>query len=351
MEIKGLGGLKRLTLAAVIAAAVFPVSAFAQSVEQFYSGKTINLIVPYATGGYYDTGARLVARHFGRYMPGQPALVVQNQPGVGGISLANRFATGARNDGLELGVLQRALPQYAFVGFQNTNFDPLKLTWIGSLSGYESDSYVLTINKSHPANTLEKLRISGVKTQLGAGRSGSANLLYSLIAKDLLKLNVDLVRGYDGNATIFLAQQRGEVDGLFSDLSTLKSANADAWNRRDVVPIVQFGRKARLPELQDVPTARELVSDPEQRELLEFAELPFFIAWPLAGPYGIPADRLKALQEAFLAMAADRAFLEEARRMSFEVDPVPGPKVSELIAQAAKTKTALREKFLALVSQ
>jgi tripartite-type tricarboxylate transporter receptor subunit TctC len=351
MAVGGMGVFLRSMFAAAVATAFVTVPASAQSVEQFYAGKTINLIVPYAAGGYYDTGARLVARHFGRYIPGKPGIVVQNQPGVGGISLANRFATGSRNDGTELGVLQRALPQYAFVGFQNANFDPLKLTWIGSLSGYETDSYVLTINKSHAANTLDKLRAPGGRTQLGAGRSGSANLLYALIAKDLLNLNVEIVRGYDGNATIFLAQQRGEVDGLFSDLSTLKSANADSWNKHDVVPIVQFGRKARLPELQDVPTARELVSDPEQREFLEFAELPFFIAWPLAGPYGIAADRLKALQEGFLAMAADPVFLEEAHRMSFEVDPVPGPKVSELIAQAAKTKASLRDRFLALVSQ
>jgi tripartite-type tricarboxylate transporter receptor subunit TctC len=323
----------------------------AQTPEQFYAGKTINLIVPYATGGYYDTGARLVARHFSRYIPGKPNIVVQNQPGVGGISLANRYATGLRNDGLEIGVLQRALPQYAFVGFQNANFDPLKLNWIGSLSGYETDSYVLAINTSHSARTIAALQDPASKTRLGAGRSGSANLLYALIAKDLLKLNVDIIRGYDGNASIFLAQQRGEVDGVFSDLSTLKAGNSDQWNSRSVTPVVQFGRKTRLAELADVPTARELVTDPEAREFLEFAELPFFIAWPIAGPAGMPADRLAALQKAFVEMTADPSFMEDAKRMSFEVDVVPGQKVTELIAAAAKTRPALRERFLSLVSQ
>ena len=323
----------------------------AQTPEQFYAGKTINLIVPYAAGGYYDTGARLVARHFNRYIPGKPTIVVQNQPGVGGISLANRYAAGVRNDGLEIGVLQRALPQYAFVGFQNANFDPLKLNWIGSLSGYETDSYVLTINSGHFARSIGSLQNPASKTRLGAGRSGSANLLYALIAKDLLKLNVEIIRGYDGNAPIFLAQQRGEVDGVFSDLSTLKSGNADQWNSRGVTPIVQFGRRTRLPELPDVPTARELVTDPEAREFLEFAELPFFIAWPIAGPAGMPADRLAALQQAFVQMTADPGFMEDAKRMSFEVDVVPGPKVAELISAASKTRPELRERFLSLVSQ
>jgi tripartite-type tricarboxylate transporter receptor subunit TctC len=322
-----------------------------QTVEQFYSGKVINLIVPYATGGYYDTGARLVARHFSRYIPGKPTIVVQNQPGVGGISLANRYAAGVRNDGLEIGVLQRALPQYAFVGFQNANFDPLKLNWIGSLSGYETDSYVLTINSGHPARSIASLQDPALKTRLGAGRSGSANLLYALIAKDLLKLNVDIIRGYDGNAPIFLAQQRGEVDGVFSDLSTLKAGNADQWNSRGVTSIVQFGRRTRLPELADVPTARELVTDPEAREFLEFAELPFFIAWPIVGPAGMPADRLTALQEAFVQMTTDRSFMEDAKRMFFEVDVVPGPKVMELISAASKTRPELRERFLSIVSQ
>jgi tripartite-type tricarboxylate transporter receptor subunit TctC len=176
-------------------------------------------------------------------------------------------------------------------------------------------------------------------------------LLYALIAKDLLKLNVDIIRGYDGNAPIFLAQQRGEVDGVFSDLSTLKAGNADQWNSRGVTSIVQFGRRTRLPELADVPTARELVTDPEAREFLEFAELPFFIAWPIVGPAGMPADRLTALQEAFVQMTTDRSFMEDAKRMFFEVDVVPGPKVMELISAASKTRPELRKRFLSIVSQ
>lgn len=340
-----------LGLSLGFSALMIPTSLHAQSAEDFYTGRTISLIVPYATGGYYDTGARLVARHIGKYIPGRPNVVVQNQPSFGGIGLANRFATGAHNDGTELGALQRALPQYALVGFQNANFDPLKMEWIGSLSGYESDSYVLTVSQSHERNNLSALRNPTGKTRLGAGRSGSANLLYSLIAQDLLGLNVDIVRGYDGNAAIFLAQQRGEVDGVFSDLSTLKSANADAWQKGEVVPIVQFGRKTRLAELPNVPTARELVTDPEKQQFLAFAELPFFIAWPLAAPRGVPPERLKALQDAFMEMTRDKDFLSDAKKMSFEVDPVSGPVVRNLIAEAAKTNPAMMRKFKELVSQ
>ena len=113
--------------------------AAAQTAEQFYVGRSINVIVPYSPGGYYDIGARLLARHFGKHVVGKPKIIVQNQPQAGGIGLANRFASGADNDGTVLGVLQRAVPQYAFIGYQSAKFDPLKLNWIGSLSAYETE--------------------------------------------------------------------------------------------------------------------------------------------------------------------------------------------------------------------
>jgi tripartite-type tricarboxylate transporter receptor subunit TctC len=265
--------------------------------------------------------------------------------------LANRFASGADNDGTVLGVLQRAVPQYAFVGYQSAKFDPLKLTWIGSISAYETDSYLMTVNTGHAATTLATLKDAAIKTRFGSGRSGSANLLYALVAKDVLKLNFDIVRGYEGTAPIFLAQQRGEVDGVFADLSTIQVANADAWDTKKVVPVVQFGRKTRLPEVSQVPTARELTTDPADLAFLEFAEMPFFIALPLAGPTGIPADRTKALQDGFMAMASDPAFLDEARKMNFQVDPISGDAVAQAIAQAAKASPDVMNRFKTLVSQ
>jgi tripartite-type tricarboxylate transporter receptor subunit TctC len=326
-------------------------SASAQTAEKFYTGRTINIVVPYAPGGYYDIGARLIARHYAKHIVGKPNIIVQNQPSAGGIGLANKFAAGADNDGATLGVLQRAVPQYAFVGYQSAKFDPMKLSWIGSASAYDTESYLMTVNASHPAKTVAELRNPSVKTRIGSGRSGSANLIYALVANEVLKLNFDVVRGYDGTAPIFLAQQRGEVDGVFADLSTLKVANADAWKTRQTVPVVAFGRKTRLPEVADVPTARELVKDPKDLSFLTFAEMPFFIALPVAGPAGIPADRLKALQDGFIALAKDDAFLADAKKMGFEVDPISGDAVAAAIAEAAKTPPDVMARFKDLISQ
>jgi tripartite-type tricarboxylate transporter receptor subunit TctC len=336
--------------AALALPALAPRQAAAQTAEKFYAGRTITLIVPFGPGGYYDIGARLIARHLGDTIPGKPRVIVQNQPSAGGIGLANRFAAGADNDGSVIGVLQRAVPQYGLIGYQSVRFDPLKMNWIGSLSAYASDSYVLIVNAAHKAKTIAELQKGDVKTRLGAGRSGSANLVYALVAKDLFNLNIDLVRGYEGTAPIFLALQRGEVDGLFADFSTIKVALSDMWHKREVVPIVQFGRKTRFHELADVPTARELVTDPVQQKFLTFAELPFFIALPVAAPTGVPADRIQALQAAFMTMAMDQTFVDDSKIMNYAVDPISGEAVLKQIAEASTTPADLLARFKEMVS-
>lgn len=343
------GGVRLIAVTALMVG--WPAIGLAQTPEQFYAGRNLTIIVPYGPGAYYDVGTRLMARHLGKHIPGRPNIVVQNQPSAGGIGLANRFATGADNDGSVLGVLQRAVPQYAFVGYQSAKFDPLKLTWIGSVSSYANETYLMVLNASHKAKTVKDLQSATYKTQLGSGRSGSANLLYALVAKDVLKINIDMVRGYEGTAPIFLAQQRGEVDGLFADLSTIQVAASDQWKTKKIVPIVQLGRKTRHPDVQDVPTAREFLKDREDLEFLDFAELPFFIALPVAGPAGMPADRAKALEDGLVALANDQEFLAEARKLNYDVSPIGGTQVLGAIAQAAKASPTVKERFKVLISQ
>jgi tripartite-type tricarboxylate transporter receptor subunit TctC len=324
--------------------------AAAQSAETFYAGRTITLIVPFGPGAYYDLGARLIARHLGEHLPGKPRLVVENQPNAGGIGLANRFAFGAQNDGSVIGVVQRAVPQYALIDYRSVKFDPLKLAWIGSLSAYATDAYVLLINAKTGIRTLADLQKSGMSIKLGAGRSGSANLIFALVGKDLFKLNFDIVRGYEGTAPIFLALRRGEVDGLFADWSTVKASVIDLWSSKKVVALVQFGRKTRNADLPDVPTARELVHGEADRQFLNFAELPFFMALPVLAPSGVPAERLEALQAAFQAMATDPALLEDSKKMNYPVDPIDGYAVRSQITEAASTSVDIIKKFKELIA-
>src|SRR5688572_27535559 len=182
----------------------------AQTVEEFYKGKTIKVIVGVPPGGNYDISARLMARYLGKYIPGHPSVVVQNLPGAGGLVVANRlYADKSENDGLTLAVIERSVAQLAIQGDPNARFDPLKFNWLGSMSSYKDDAYLLLINADHPAKTVADLDKPGVQTRIGGGNAGSSNRHFAVIAKDVLGLKLDVVRGYPGATNIFLAMQRG----------------------------------------------------------------------------------------------------------------------------------------------
>jgi tripartite-type tricarboxylate transporter receptor subunit TctC len=342
--------IKRIATAAGLLLALTP-AAQAQTVEQFYTGKTINVIVPFSAGGIYDTTGRLIARNMGQFIPGKPNIVVQNQPSGGGIGLANRFAAG-EGDGTLIGTVQRGLPQLALTGDPNVRFDPLKLTWIGSLSAYESDSYILAVNASHSVRRIEDLRgPSAPQLRIGSNRAGSTNLTIALVVQHALGLRHEIVRGYPGAADINLAQQRNEVDGQYADVSFFQTNMRDIWERGGLRPLVQTGRKSRLASLPDVPLARELTSDPAMRALLEFAEMPFEMALPVAAPANMPKDRAAALKAAFDAMGKDAGFLSDAKKMNFLVDPISGDEVLAIIQRAAKTPREVIDLYKKLIEQ
>jgi tripartite-type tricarboxylate transporter receptor subunit TctC len=320
----------------------------AQTVEQFYRGKTITLLVGTSPGGINDISARLVARHLGRHIPGNPGFIVQNNPGAGGLVTANRIYNTAEKDGTVLAKIERAVPQLQIQGDRNANFDPLKLTWLGSLSSYADDAYLMLVNAANPVASVAALRQPGVTITLGADSSASSNLIFALIAREILGLNVKVVRGYTGAAPLFLAMQRGELDGQMVGFSSVRTGQKDLWNRGAFRALMQFGRTARLPEFSEIPTGRELTSDPAALALIDFAELPFFMALPFVAPPGIPADRAQALQAAFMVMCRDAAFLDEARKLGFDMSPIDGDAVLKLIARLAATAKDVVARYVAI---
>jgi len=311
--------------------------AMAQSVEQFYRGRTVTLLVGTAPGGINDISARLVARYLNRFIPGHPTIIVQTMPGAGGLVTANRIYHAAEKDGSVLAKLERAVPQLAIQGNPNANFDPLKFTWLGSLSSYANDAYLLLVNDGHAARTVADLRRPGISVSLGGDNAASSNLIFALIAKEVLGLNVNVVRGYTGAAPMFFAMQNGELDGQMVGLSSVKTGQRDLWNRKMFRALLQFGRSTRLPELSDIPTGRELAADAGARSLIEFAELPFFMALPFAAPPGMPADRAAALRSAFTEMCRDKAFIEEADKLGLDLSPIDADGVLKLLVRSAAT--------------
>jgi tripartite-type tricarboxylate transporter receptor subunit TctC len=311
--------------------------AAAQSVEQFYKSRPITMLVGTAPGGINDISARLVAKHLGRFIPGNPNIVVQNNPGAGGLVTANRLFNNAERDGSVLAKFERAVPQLQIQGDPNAQFESTKFVWLGSLSSYANDAYLLMINANNPIKTIDEVKQPGKSLNLGADKSASSNLIFAFLGKELLGLNINIIRGYAGAAPMFLAMQGGELDGQYVGYSSVKSGQRDLWNRGAFRALMAFGRTTRHPEFPDIPIGREMTKDASALALIDFAELPFYMALPFAAPPGVPPDRAKALQDGFMAMCTDKAFVDEAEKIGIDMSPIDGDGILKMLAHTAST--------------
>ena len=331
--------------AAAMAAAAMPRAAAAQEVAEFYRGRTITLIIPTAPGGINNLAGRLVARHLGRFIPGTPAIVAENREQGGGLGLANSFAQGAPKDGTVIANVQRAVPQLAIQGERAARFDPMALTWLGSLSSFSTDAYILIVNSHHPARDLRGLAAPAVPALIGGDDIGSTNLTFALVARDVLKLNIQVKDGYSGAPGMFLAMANGDLDGQVIGLNSIMANQPALWNAKEVRVLLQFGRTKRHPLLPDVPLATELTQDKEALDIIAFTEAPLTMALPFLAPAGIPADRAAALTGAFMAMVKDREFLADAERSKLDIAPIDGDQVRAVIAKMATTPRAVIERY------
>jgi tripartite-type tricarboxylate transporter receptor subunit TctC len=342
---------RALALLAVATLILAAGAARAQPVEQFYKGRQITMVVGTSPGGINDISARFVARYLGQYIPGNPAIVVENQPGAGGITSANRLANTFPHDGSVIAKLERAVPLLAIQGDPNVHFDPSKLTWLGSLSSYANDAYLMLVMAPNPVKSIEELKQPGRSVTLGGDNAASSNVIFATIAKEILGLNIKVVTGYTGAAPLFLAMQRGEIDGQVVGYSSVRTGQRDLWNRHAFRALMQFGRKTRHPDFADIPTGDELAPDPAARALLNFAELQFFISLPFAAPPGVPEDRAKALQSAFMQMCKDPEVIGQAVKLGIDMSPIDADAVRTAIANAAATPREIIDRYNALVGR
>jgi tripartite-type tricarboxylate transporter receptor subunit TctC len=326
----------------------------AQSAEEFYQGKTLTVIVGNGPGGGFDVYARLLARHIGRYVPGHPGIVVQNMPGAGSLVAANYIYNVAPRDGTVFGLIARNLPLLGLLG-NNTNvrFDPRKFTWLGSSSSYANDAYLLITRKDGAVKSIEDARRrGGPPLVLGGTAEGATGNDISTVLRDALALNIRLIAGYPDSNALFLAADRKETDGRFVGLSALSSSHPE-WLKPDsgMQVLLQFARVTRHPQFPDVPTARELARDDRARALIELAELPYRLSRPFAAPPGLPPDRAKALQAAFLAVHQDPQYLDEAGRLKVDVSPIGGDEVLQAINGIAGAPPDLLDYIKKLLSE
>ena len=268
----------------------------ADAVADFYRGKTVTLVVGYGPGGGYDVYARLVGRHLGRHIPGNPTVVVQNMPGAGSLRAVNWLNNLAPRDGTAIAHFARNMPLMGMLGNNaNAQFDPRKFNWLGSSSSFANDAYILIVRKDIPVKTIDDARRQGGEPLvLGGTAEGATGNDVPIILRDTIGLNVKQVVGYPDSGGIFLAMERGEVHGRTTDLSSVKAIKPE-WLKPNsgFHVLVQFARETRHQDFPNVPTARELARNEGARLLIELTEIPYKLSRPFAAPPGIPAARAR----------------------------------------------------------
>ena len=325
----------------------------ADAIADFYKGRTITLIVGYGPGGGYDLYARLMARHLGRHIPGNPTIVVQNMPGAGSLRATNYLYTVAPRDGATIGSFARDMPLLAIL---RTNaaavFDPRRFTWLGSSSDFSNDAYLLVVRQDAPVKSIDDARRpGGPPIVLGGTAEGTTGSDVPLVLRDTLGINIKLVTGYPDNGAIFLAVDRGEVNGRTVDLSSMKSLRPEWLSPAGRMrALVQFARATRHPEFADVPTARELARDGDARALIELAELSYKISRPFAAPPNVPAERAKALQLAFMAVHSDPQYRDEAAKLRLEISAIGSREALDVIDRIATASPSVLDHLRKLIA-
>jgi tripartite-type tricarboxylate transporter receptor subunit TctC len=306
--------------------------AMAQSVAEFYAGKILTVMVGSDAGGGYDTNARLLARHIGKFIPGNPTVIVQNKPGAGSITAANYIYTVAPKDGTMIGMVQRGIPLAKLTEQPGIQFDPEKYNWIGNMS---SEAGVSVVWETSPVQTTDDL----FKKELVIGGSGAGaeNETVPRLLNAVIGTKFKLVAGYKSNTEVLLAMERGEVSGIGSmSWPNIKTSKAEEYKQGKVKILLQNGLK-RDPDLPNVPLSLEFAKTDADRQALEFFFVQNTIARPIMAPPGVPADRVAALRAAVVAMAKDPEFKQDAAKLGLDTEPIGGEEVQRIVAKLSST--------------
>jgi tripartite-type tricarboxylate transporter receptor subunit TctC len=301
----------------------------AQAPETFFKGRAISIVMGTGPGGSYDLYGRLLANHYGRFLPGNPTFIVEHMPGAGGATAANFMYGAGPQDGSKI-LLTHALPLIEKLQSEGVRFESSKFQWIGA---YDQISQVLAIWHASPGRSVEELK----SRELVLGSMGRSHLSYqwATLLKDALGAQFRVIAGYPTGGELNLAMERGEIAGWTIAWENLTGGNAHWLRERKVVIPVQF-TLSRMKELPDVPTLIEL-SEGESRRVAEFLAAGTPHARALAAGPNTPADRVGAYRAAFDAMMRDKAFLEEAEKRNLSITPRNAAEIQALTDAMVKS--------------
>ena len=287
---------------------------------------TITIFAGSSVGGLYDLTARLWSRHLGRFLSGEPTVIVQNMPGAGGLTATNHLANLAPRDGTALGVVNASAVLLSLFGDPSARFDPRRFAWIG---GRSMETAVCAFwHESHP-RTFEDLRTT--ETVIGSSGPGARSYTHAIMFNALLGTKFRNVSGYPGGSEMSMAMERREIDGECGwSWGSLKSRTAQ-WLRDGKLRIVVQSAMKKSPDLPDVPMALDLAPTPEARAVMEALLTDTLLAWPLIGPPGMPEPAIAHLRMAFNTMMSDPALLRDAERSQLDVDVVRGEEMQAIV--------------------
>jgi tripartite-type tricarboxylate transporter receptor subunit TctC len=289
------------------------------------------MIVGSAVGGGYDLFARIVARHIGNHIPGHPHIIVQNQPAAGGVVMVNQLYGQGPKDGTAIGVPINGIPTAPLLQ-AGTQFDPTKLFWIGSTN---REAYVVFVWHTVPVENIADL--TSREVVVGATTPGTTMVDFPLLVNDVLGTKFKVVRGYQGTPQINLAIERGEVQGMGGLGWASVKAQTPHWiSERKIKVLAQYGFQ-RAAELADVPTMLEFAKSPADRQAMKMLFGRTEYGRPYFLPPDVPVERVAALRRAFDATMKDPAFISEAAKLQFDVDPLTGEEVQALVAELTAT--------------
>ncbi len=322
--------ISRVLVVALGLGAALPASA-QDDVAAFYRGKQLRMVVGSAVGGGYDLFARIVARHIVNHIPGRPHIIVQNQPAAGGAVMTNQLYGQGPKDGTVIGVPINGIPTAPLLQ-SGIQFDATKLIWVGSTN---REAYVAFVWHTAPVESIADLRSREVV--VGATTPGTTMVDFPLLVNDILGFKFKIVRGYQGTPQINLAIERGEVQGMGGIGWASVKAQTPHWiSDKKIKVLAQYGLE-RHPELSDVPTMLELAKSNADRQAMTMLFARTEYGRPYFLPPDVPEERVAALRRAFDATMKDTAFIAEAAKLQFDVDPLTGEQVQALVAQLAAT--------------
>ena len=326
----------------IVASVLLLSAAVSAAAQEFFNGKTVVVIVGTAAGGGFDTYSRMMARHLGKHLPGNPSIVVQNMPGAGQLIAANHLFNRSAPDGLTIGHFSGSVIFRHVLGDKGAMFDGRKFGWLGTPA---PERHACVVTEKTGVKTLADWSASKRPLKFGALGPGNSTSAWPHLLKSTLGVPLSVIEGFKGTADVRLAAESGEVDGGCWGWDSIKVTWAKGLESGLVRPLIQTTLEPH-PDLADVAVAIQYAKSKDDQALLRLAAQaygPASIAYSL--PPGMPKDRSQTLQTAFMATMKDADFMAEAKKANLVVSPLDGPTIEQTVAELYRAEPKLLERF------